>query len=44
MGTFLFDGLAVITDPEHVRAAVCEGIGRGKSYGCGLLSLAPVRS
>lgn len=35
-----FDGLAVVTDPDTVRAAVHYGIGRGKSYGCGLLSLA----
>lgn len=39
-----FDGLAVITDAERLRAAVLEGIGRGKSHGCGLLSLAFVRS
>jgi CRISPR system Cascade subunit CasE len=39
-----FDGLAVITDPDRVRAAILEGIGRGKSYGGGLLSLAPARS
>ena len=38
-----FDGLAIITDPDRIRAAILEGIGRGKSYGCGLLSLAPVR-
>lgn len=38
-----FDGLAVVTDPEAVRAAVRAGIGRGKSHGCGLLSLAPAR-
>lgn len=37
-----FDGLAVVTDPEAVRTAVHDGIGRGKSYGCGLLSLALV--
>lgn len=37
-----FDGLAVVTDPDAVRAAVRAGIGRGKSYGCGLLSLAAV--
>ena len=38
-----FDGLAVITDAERLRAAIAEGIGRGKSYGCGLLSLAIAR-
>jgi CRISPR system Cascade subunit CasE len=38
-----FDGVARITDPDLVRAAVLSGIGRGKSYGCGLLSLAPLK-
>jgi CRISPR system Cascade subunit CasE len=38
-----FDGIAEIRDPHAVRAAVLAGIGRGKTYGCGLLSLAPVR-
>ncbi|WP_424534222.1 type I-E CRISPR-associated protein Cas6/Cse3/CasE [Sphaerisporangium viridialbum] len=35
-----FDGSAVVTNPEAVQAAVLQGIGRGKTYGCGLLSLA----
>ncbi|MGK5551223.1 type I-E CRISPR-associated protein Cas6/Cse3/CasE [Actinomadura kijaniata] len=35
-----FDGTALVTDPDALRAAVRDGIGRGKSYGCGLLSLA----
>ncbi|MFY7068349.1 type I-E CRISPR-associated protein Cas6/Cse3/CasE [Nocardiopsis changdeensis] len=35
-----FDGYAVVTDPEAVRGAVVEGVGRGKSFGCGMLSLA----
>jgi CRISPR system Cascade subunit CasE len=39
-----FDGLAVVTDPERLTNAIVEGIGRGKSYGCGLLSIAPARS
>lgn len=38
-----FDGTARIHDPDNVRAAVIAGIGRGKTYGCGLLSLAPQR-
>jgi CRISPR system Cascade subunit CasE len=38
-----FDGTAVIVDAEKVRTAVRSGIGRGKSHGCGLLSLAPMR-
>ncbi|MFE1781296.1 type I-E CRISPR-associated protein Cas6/Cse3/CasE [Streptomyces sp. NPDC059506] len=36
-----FDGTAVITDPDLLRTRLLEGIGRGKAYGCGLLSLAP---
>jgi len=36
-----FDGRAVIRDADLVRAAVLSGIGRGKSFGCGMLSLAP---
>nr|MBO2475373.1 type I-E CRISPR-associated protein Cas6/Cse3/CasE [Actinomycetales bacterium] len=35
-----FDGIATVTDADLVRAAVLDGIGRGKAYGCGLLSLA----
>jgi CRISPR system Cascade subunit CasE len=36
-----FDGLATITDPDLLRHALLTGIGRGKPYGAGLLSLAP---
>ncbi|MGW1901682.1 type I-E CRISPR-associated protein Cas6/Cse3/CasE [Streptomyces hirsutus] len=36
-----FDGQATITDPDQLRHAVLRGIGRGKPYGAGLLSLAP---
>lgn len=35
-----FDGTALVTDPIALRTAVLTGIGRGKSHGCGLLSLA----
>lgn len=38
-----FDGTALVHDPDQVREAVLTGIGRGKAFGCGLLSLAPVR-
>ena len=41
-GVVRFDGIAIVTDPELLRAAVLAGIGRGKAYGCGLLSLAPL--
>ncbi|SDP62717.1 CRISPR system Cascade subunit CasE [Streptomyces sp. cf386] len=36
-----FDGLATITEPDRLRHALLTGIGRGKPYGAGLLSLAP---
>lgn len=38
-----FDGVAVVTDADATRRAVLAGIGKGKPYGCGLLSLAPHR-
>jgi len=38
-----FEGTALISDPVLLRQRVEEGIGRGKAYGCGLLSLAPAR-
>ncbi|WP_433888461.1 type I-E CRISPR-associated protein Cas6/Cse3/CasE [Streptomyces sp. CA-111067] len=39
-----FDGTAAIIDPDLLRAKISEGIGRGKAYGCGLLSVAPART
>ncbi|NEA68916.1 type I-E CRISPR-associated protein Cas6/Cse3/CasE [Streptomyces sp. SID12488] len=36
-----FDGTATITDPALLAAALREGIGKGKAYGAGLLTLAP---
>ncbi|TVZ90486.1 type I-E CRISPR-associated protein Cas6/Cse3/CasE [Streptomyces sp. BK340] len=39
-----FDGTAVVIDPDLVRTKITEGIGRGKAYGCGLLTIAPCRS
>lgn len=38
-----FDGTAAIIDPDLLRTKITEGIGRGKPYGCGLLSIAPAR-
>ena len=38
-----FDGLAVVQNPEQLRERIRTGIGRGKSYGCGLLTVAPAR-
>ncbi|RNL86734.1 type I-E CRISPR-associated protein Cas6/Cse3/CasE [Halostreptopolyspora alba] len=38
----MFQGVAEVTDVAAAREAVHRGIGRGKSHGCGLLSLAPL--
>jgi CRISPR system Cascade subunit CasE len=35
-----FDGLLEVTDPERLRDTVRQGIGSGKGFGFGLLSLA----
>ncbi len=37
-----FEGVLSVTDGELLRQAVCTGIGPGKAYGFGLLSVAPV--
>ncbi|MFI9787495.1 type I-E CRISPR-associated protein Cas6/Cse3/CasE [Kitasatospora sp. NPDC051984] len=39
----LFEGTARIADPDLLRTRIHEGIGRGKAYGCGMLSVAPRR-
>ncbi|MFJ4469628.1 type I-E CRISPR-associated protein Cas6/Cse3/CasE [Streptomyces sp. NPDC089424] len=38
-----FDGTAAIIDTDLLRTSIRTGIGRGKAYGCGLLSIAPAR-
>jgi CRISPR system Cascade subunit CasE len=40
-GLIRFDGTARVENPDILRSALLGGIGRGKSYGCGLLSIAP---
>ncbi|WP_067473455.1 type I-E CRISPR-associated protein Cas6/Cse3/CasE [Actinomadura hibisca] len=37
-----FDGTATVTDPAALVERMKAGIGRGKPYGCGLLTIAPV--
>lgn len=39
-----FTGLLTVMDSDRLRAAMLHGIGPGKAYGCGLLTLAPVAS
>jgi CRISPR system Cascade subunit CasE len=38
-----FEGHLQVTDPDKLLEAVKSGIGPAKAFGCGLLSLAPVR-
>lgn len=38
--TAQFDGLATIRDAAAVHEAILTGIGRARSYGCGMLSIA----
>lgn len=37
--TALFQGILKVQDPALLVTAIQQGIGRGRSYGCGLLSL-----
>lgn len=39
-----FDGHLIVTDPVAFSAALRDGIGRAKAYGCGMISLAPART
>jgi CRISPR system Cascade subunit CasE len=40
-GSVLFEGLLRVTDPSRFRETLQKGIGSGKAYGFGLLSIAP---
>ena len=32
-------GILQVTDPEAFKALLCEGVGRGKAYGLGLMTI-----
>lgn len=38
-----FDGQLEVREPDVLRHALVAGIGRAKGYGCGLMTLAPLR-
>lgn len=40
--TAVFDGCLQVIDPDALVAALTQGIGPAKGYGCGLLTLARV--
>ena len=41
--TATYDGVLEVTDADAFRATLTAGIGHAKAYGCGLLTLAPLR-
>lgn len=43
LSTALFEGTLVVEDPAALRTALTDGIGPGKGYGCGLMTLAAPR-
>ncbi|WP_250292184.1 type I-E CRISPR-associated protein Cas6/Cse3/CasE [Frankia sp. CiP1_Cm_nod1] len=42
LSTATFDGAVRVTDPQRARHTLLHGVGPGKAYGCGLLTLAPL--
>ncbi|MEU9197878.1 type I-E CRISPR-associated protein Cas6/Cse3/CasE [Streptomyces hundungensis] len=40
--TVTYNGRLQVTDPEALRRALVQGIGKAKAYGCGLMTLAPL--
>lgn len=43
LGTVMFQGILAIHQPDRFINALRVGIGTGRAYGCGMLSIAPVR-
>lgn len=37
------DGVGTVHDPDRLLELVVDGVGRAKAYGCGLLTLSPIR-
>ena len=42
LATVQYDGMLEVTDIDALRHALINGIGHGKGFGCGLLTLAVV--
>lgn len=40
--TATFEGILRVENPEVARASLLHGVGAGRAYGCGLLTLAPL--
>lgn len=43
VNTALFDGTLRVTDAAAARASLLNGVGPARAYGCGLITLAPLR-
>jgi CRISPR system Cascade subunit CasE len=43
LATVTYDGRLTVTDPDVLRRTLTQGLGKAKAYGCGLMTLAPVR-
>jgi CRISPR system Cascade subunit CasE len=43
LGTVLFEGVLEVTNDARFRDALLHGVGPGKAFGCGLLSVAPIQ-
>ena len=41
--TARYDGVMRVTDASALKRALIGGIGHGKGFGCGLLTIAPIR-
>lgn len=41
--TAVYEGSLEITEAGLFKTALCRGIGRGKGFGCGLLTIAPIK-
>lgn len=42
LATARFDGVLEVLDADLLKRALVKGIGHGKGFGCGLLTLAPM--
>jgi len=42
LATATYVGVLTVMNPTLLRAALTDGVGRAKAYGCGLLTLAPL--
>ena len=38
----IYEGVLKVADPDALKKAMAQGIGRGKAYGCGMLSVSRV--